>query len=327
MINDSIPVLYYHRIGSPDPVHLSISCRDFEKQLKFLKKNDYATLSVRELIDYLEGRRRLSGPAVCLTFDDGFIDNLLYAHPLLQKYGMKAALFVATSLIRPDDRAPAATMVDFNTAHSLARRNDLSHFLSQAELKSMVDSGVWEVLSHSHLHNQVFTSTDLTGFYPDTDNHWGIISAWGRSLENGRWPVYSRGASLVNRAWQPILKPGKPGCDADDFSLIQESEEEFAARVENDLRLSLQKIEEISPGACRAICWPWGKTTAKLENLARKVGFAAAMRTDTGANYPGMNCMQIHRFAIKKADLLRFKLGLTLRRHSIFARIYALFRN
>lgn len=318
MKNHSIPVLYYHRVGAPDPSYLSISTADFERQLKYLKGAGYTSVSIKELIEYLSGRVELPPRSVCITFDDGFIDNLVYAHPLLQKYDCRAALFIATSLIRPENQAPASAMTDFNQAHTLARRGDFSHFLSQKELKEMVAGGVWEVLSHSHRHNQVFTSTEVTGFYPDSDNHWGIISAWGRALDNGRWPVYTRGAGLVNRAWIPDEK--------NDMKLVQESEEDFEQRVSADLRQSLQIIKEISADASPVICWPWGRADARLETIAARAGYVAALRTDTGANVPGMNLMRIHRFAIKKPDLARFKLGLHLRRNAVLAKIYALFR-
>ena len=114
---------------------------------------------------------------------------------------------------------------------------------------------------------------------------------------------------------------------AEGFRLVCETEQEFQSRVEQDLRLSLEIINRISPSANPVICWPWGKADKQLEQVARKVGFVAALRTDTGANVAGMDAMKIHRFAVKKADLPRFRLGIELRRHSLPARIYSLFRN
>lgn len=326
MIGDSVPVLYYHRVGAPDGVHLSISTSDFEKQLLSLKNAGYQTISVSELVNFIQGRSRLSARSICITFDDGLIDNYLFAHPLLKKYNFKAALFMATSLIRPETQTAAAEMKDFNEAHTLARRGDYSHFLSEKELKDMVESRVWEVYSHSHFHNQVFTSPEKTGVYPDTDRHWGIISAWGKSLAKGSWPVYTRGAGLVNRAWKPTGSEVRE-LDSLQPNLVQETEEEFQARIEADLKISFEIMNRISPSANPVICWPWGKADENLENAARKNGFIAALRTDTGANMAGMNPMRIHRFAVKKSDLLRFRLGIELRRHSFLAKLYSLFRN
>lgn len=325
MRQTSIPVLYYHRVGSPDPVHLSISCKDFEKQLRFLQHAGYRTISIKELIERLAGRSKASDKVVCLTFDDGFIDNLRYAHPLLKKYGACAALFVATALIRPENQSGAEAMTDFNKAHTLARLGDYSHFLSEKELQEMAADGTWEILSHSHLHNQVFTSSQLTGIYPDTDDHWGILSAYGSEVGPGRRPVFTRGAGLVNHAWKPIPSQDKAAVqtEAGSYAFTQESADEYTRRVEEDLRQSLEIIRRISPQAPPVICWPWGKTSPELEKIARQVGYTAALRTDTGANHPGMDLMKIHRFAVKKPDMLRFKLGLSLRNHRLVADCYS----
>ncbi|GAB4282147.1 MAG: polysaccharide deacetylase family protein [Candidatus Rifleibacteriota bacterium] len=320
MNKQSIPVLYYHRVGAPDPVHLSITQEQFDRQMSYLKSSGFTTVTVRELIDYLAGQAGVPRKSVCITFDDGFIDNLKFAHPILKKHGQKAAIFVATSLIRPENQPAAVKMVNFNSAHTLARRGDLGHFLSLAELKEMQESGIWEVYSHSHHHNQVFTSTEITGIYPDSDDHWGILSAYRKDLGDGKWPVYSRGPGLVNKAW-------RAGDNRETReNLVQETDEEFVSRVENDLKTSLDIIKESFPDNYPVICWPWGKADEKLEELAKKVGYRAAFRTDTGPNVPGMNLMRIHRFPVKKPDLLRFKLGIKLRMNPLLARIYSFVR-
>ncbi|MGM0598248.1 MAG: polysaccharide deacetylase family protein [Candidatus Rifleibacteriota bacterium] len=320
MINYSIPVLYYHRVGAPDPAHLSVATELFEKQLGYIQRAGYQTLSMHDLIDYLAGQNTLTRPSVCITFDDGFIDNYLFAQPLLEKYKCKASLFIATSLIRPDTQKGAKKMVGFNQAHTAARNGDLSHFLSKKELKLMQNSGVWQIFSHSHSHNQVFTSRETTGTYPDSDNHWGIISAWQKNISKGKWPVFKRNAELVSRAVFPRIENQK-------IIFEQESQEEFQNRIKIDLITSLKIIKNLFPENYPVICWPWGKADERLENIARKVGYKAALRTDAGANLPGMNLMKIHRFPVKKSDMLRFKLGLALRKLPLLAKIYSFVRN
>ena len=316
----SVPVLYYHRVGAPDPAHLSVSTELFEKQLAYIQQAGYQTLSMHDLIDYLAGKIKLTRPCVCITFDDGLIDNLLFAHPLLEKYKCKASLFMATSLIRPEDQKRAEKMVDFNQAHTLARNGDLSHFLSEKELKIMHNSGVWRVFSHSHSHNQVFISTETTGIYPQTDDHWGIISAWQRNISRGQWPVFKRNAGLVSRSVLPRIENRK-------MVFAKESPEEFRNRVRKDLLTSFEIIKSLFPENYQVICWPWGKADEELEKTAMKIGYIAALRTDAGANLPGMNLMKIHRFPVKKSDMFRFKLGLKLRVNPLLAKIYALVRN
>lgn len=324
--------MYYHRVGAPDPAHLSTTVHEFDRQMGFLARRGYNVITASTLFKWLGGKEKIRFPAVCITFDDGFIDNLVHAHPILQKYGFTAALFVATSLIRPETQAIASCQTDFNNAHTLARRGDFSHFLSASELQFMQNSNTWEIYSHSHLHNQVFTSNRQTGTYPDTDNHWGILSAWCNPLEHGSWPVFQRSAGLVNPGYRPALaaeaiEPGQQEIAHHDLILHRENQSHFQKRVREDLAASLEIIRSICPQNPPLICWPWGKADRNLEQLAAEIGYVGAFRTDTGANSPGMNPFQIRRFPVKKAGLARFALGLLLRGNSLLARAYSLLRN
>jgi hypothetical protein len=211
-------------------------------------------------------------------------------------------------------------MVDFNQAHTAARKGELNHFLSKEELKIMQNSGIWQIFSHSHEHNQVFTSSEKTGIYPDTDNHWGIISAWQKNISKGKWPVFKRNAGLVSRALYPHFKNKK-------LIFTHESLDDFNNRIKNDLKTSLKIIKELFPDNYPVICWPWGKANENLENLAREIGYIGALRTDAGPNLPGMNLMKIHRFPVKKSDMFRFKLGIILRQRPLLAKIYSCVRN
>ena len=90
-----VPIFYYHSI-SDDLTHpwsfLSLPTRVFEKQLRYLKDNGFKTLTVSEL--YSAKKSGIPDKTVVLTFDDGYLDNWVFAYPLLKKYGLKATIFV-----------------------------------------------------------------------------------------------------------------------------------------------------------------------------------------------------------------------------------------
>jgi peptidoglycan/xylan/chitin deacetylase (PgdA/CDA1 family) len=87
-------VLIYHRVTRPssDPQLLAVSPAHFEVHLRHLKEN-YCILSLRELVDRLS-RQDVPLNSVAVTFDDGYKDNLYEAKPLLEKYGIPAAVFI-----------------------------------------------------------------------------------------------------------------------------------------------------------------------------------------------------------------------------------------
>lgn len=94
-----LPILMYHHILPKAENDLVVSVEQFEAQLKFLKENHYTTLFFSELMQMKKCPKR----SIILTFDDGYINNLEYAYPLLKKYGMKATIMIPTAQIDCDE--------------------------------------------------------------------------------------------------------------------------------------------------------------------------------------------------------------------------------
>lgn len=90
-------ILCYHSVRPKDFLAYSISPALFEAHLAWLKQHC-------EIVDFAQiakGQPQ-KRPQVALTFDDGYLDNLEYALPLLQKYQMRATFFVTAGLIEQD---------------------------------------------------------------------------------------------------------------------------------------------------------------------------------------------------------------------------------
>jgi peptidoglycan/xylan/chitin deacetylase (PgdA/CDA1 family) len=89
-------ILMYHRIAQPayDPWGLSVSPARFSEQLSWLKRSR-KLLHVDSLV---EGMRSggLTGNEIAITFDDGYVDNLLVAKPILQRAQAPATVFITT---------------------------------------------------------------------------------------------------------------------------------------------------------------------------------------------------------------------------------------
>ncbi|WP_114945628.1 polysaccharide deacetylase family protein [Microvirga calopogonii] len=96
-------VLNYHRIGSigntaGDPNLYSATPRDFEEQVRWIKKN-YHISSMDEAIAFVEGKETFRRTGILLTFDDGYKDNYDYAFPILQRHKVQGTFFICTSYI------------------------------------------------------------------------------------------------------------------------------------------------------------------------------------------------------------------------------------
>ena len=93
-----VPVLAYHMVG-PEQDLYSVSPEEFDQQLAYLKKKGYTAVSLQELLDGFEGKTVLPVKPVVITFDDGYRDNYLTALPIMEKYGMKATVFVVAGQV------------------------------------------------------------------------------------------------------------------------------------------------------------------------------------------------------------------------------------
>jgi len=92
-------ILLYHRVAElcPDIQLLCVSPSNFESHLQEITEH-YQPISLHNLKEYIE-TNTLPRNAVVITFDDGYVDNLCYAAPLLEKYGVPATVFVTSGFV------------------------------------------------------------------------------------------------------------------------------------------------------------------------------------------------------------------------------------
>ncbi|MFX0205354.1 MAG: polysaccharide deacetylase family protein [Candidatus Hodarchaeota archaeon] len=95
MVEVQIPILMYHNIHpAPDSLY-TMPLAVFESQMSFLKENKYKTISLSQVIKL----NKLNHNYILLTFDDGYIENYMYAFPILIRHGFHATFFVITNKI------------------------------------------------------------------------------------------------------------------------------------------------------------------------------------------------------------------------------------
>jgi peptidoglycan/xylan/chitin deacetylase (PgdA/CDA1 family) len=97
-----LPVLTYHRIGDLKPglePTGTITFKEFEKQLSWLKHAGYETISASHLNEVLQGRGIMPARPVLITFDDGYEELCEGALPALISNGFKATVFIVTKRI------------------------------------------------------------------------------------------------------------------------------------------------------------------------------------------------------------------------------------
>jgi peptidoglycan/xylan/chitin deacetylase (PgdA/CDA1 family) len=95
-----VPILMYHRVA-PDrrDARYTVSPENFFRQMEFLHGQDYRVVDLDGLLDALDGKRSLPPRSMVLTFDDGFLDTVEYACPILKRFKYTAAFFLVSGLM------------------------------------------------------------------------------------------------------------------------------------------------------------------------------------------------------------------------------------
>lgn len=123
-----VPVLMYHAVSDQTwgLEGLFLSPSDMEAQLKYLTENGYDPIFFSDL-PHLDQYKK----PVILTFDDGYNNNYTDLYPLLQKYNVKATIFVI----------PASVGGQYS--------------MTVAQIKEMADSGLVSIQSHTQDHKEL----------------------------------------------------------------------------------------------------------------------------------------------------------------------------
>jgi peptidoglycan/xylan/chitin deacetylase (PgdA/CDA1 family) len=105
---NSLTVVNYHRIDDPyrkdfDSFKPNVSAtpQDFAHQMEYLAKW-FNVVSLKNIVEWLDGHRELPPYAALITFDDGYLDNYTSAFPVLRKYNFPALIFLTTGHIGTD---------------------------------------------------------------------------------------------------------------------------------------------------------------------------------------------------------------------------------
>jgi len=91
------------------PPPLFIEADAFAGQMTWLAENGFVTVTLGQVISFMEGREALPPQAVLITFDDLYQSVREHACPVLRSLGMKATGFVVGAWVYPQPRPYSRT--------------------------------------------------------------------------------------------------------------------------------------------------------------------------------------------------------------------------
>ena len=312
------PVFMYHSVGIPNSKwmwkELTISYLEFEKQLAYLKAHNYTTFHLKYLYVQIDQHIELPKKSIVLTFDDGYLDNYVFALPLLKKYGFKGTIFVNPEFV--DKRNLIRKQYD---GQGDVAGLETIGFMSWDELREIEQDGTMEIQSHALTHTWYPSSDRVIDFRHPQDKY--IWMTWNSNrsqkpylqLDNAALvklgePVYESEMSLSGKRfypdkelsehiiqyvsdhggvlffqqaqWRKILFQALKDYEASHFlNTSYESETERLERLKCELSSSKQQLEQELNKSIDFLCWPGGSATTEGQAIALSLGYKMTTAT------------------------------------------------
>lgn len=313
-----IPVVCYHSIG---PVNknwnrnfLTLELSFFEDQLRYFKAN-FQTVFLKEYWNMRSGNAPMIKNPLVITFDDGFLDNWVWAYPLLKKYNLKATVFVCPEFVDAG-KTLRPNLEDYWKNNATYDDISQSGYLNWPEMKAMISSGLIDIQSHTMSHTKYFVSDKITGFHRPGNDCLYIVGnllphlkpyhiadkTFEKQIPYG-YPIFEEMSSVCARR-VTINTSFADECIKDleyyDFSKYSfstafneisdlydeykeegllvtgvETDESMMERLSYEIIGSKKILEEKLQIPIEFLCWPHGDNTETAHQLALKAGYLA----------------------------------------------------
>ncbi len=273
-----VPVIMYHSVGRTLPgwiwSDLTTKMEFFEKQVRLLKKNGFQSISLDDFRLRQEGGTAVPQREVVLTFDDGYLDNWVFAYPILKREGWQGTIYVNPDFIDPGTE-PRPNLEDIWSGKCAWEDLQFHGFLNRAELRLLQESGVMVIACHSLTHTWYPIGPEIVDNHrPDLSTPW---LAWNARPDRKfayltedqsgfvpfGTPIHAHGRSLGIRRYFPGDPEGR-----------YETDQEMADRFRKEIFDSRKILKEIIGAPVNHFCWPGGAYCENSWAIAEEAGFS-----------------------------------------------------
>ena len=94
----NLVILQYHHVAKDTPQSTSVTPAEFAQHMAHLAEN-HKVIALESAIQAIKIKKALPENSVAITFDDGFTNILLNAHPILEQYGFPYTVFINPAII------------------------------------------------------------------------------------------------------------------------------------------------------------------------------------------------------------------------------------
>lgn len=287
-------VLAYHRIAElqPDTYRLCVSPRHFRQHMRYLQ--EYCT--VMPLVELCLAARDGALPprAVAVTFDDGYLDALTHAAPILSAEGVYGTFFVNTERIDEHHEAWHDELERLLHCSTLppALELQLPNGLVRLDLVSL------EQCLHAQqtLHAALWCAT--------AQDRRDVLRQLADASGGPLAPRHERRLLVTDEIQALALMRGcEIGSHSEHHLVLPHFDE---ATQQTELRSAKLRLEEMLDRPVVSFAYPFGEHDVKLARLVAETPYLLAVTVEAGLVTPSTDPMLIPRLEISDGDETRF---------------------
>ena len=312
-------MLTYHRVAedSVDPWGLCVSPANFARHMELIRAMGFRPVHVSELADALR-ERRLARRTIAVTFDDGYVDNLDAARPILERYETPATHYATAGYIGSDEpfwwdvldfiflrpgQLPYGLEITLSGNLHRWTLDDDDRLLRPGDERQWPD---WRALSSAptrrhEIHDAIWRLL-VTALPAERERIVRELLDWA-ALERSTWAQVRPMSEGELRALRGdgLVEIGAHGLTHPALSAMP------PAVQAHELNASKSRLEKILKTTIRGCAYPHGRTSLSVQQLARDAGYDFACGSEKRAVEPGSNLFELPRVSVKNWGEARFR--------------------
>lgn len=296
-------ILNYHGVVKKQDIRISknhLSTHDFEVQLSYLKKK-YTVLPLEEI-----RKTKNKSKVIGVTFDDGYLNNLTNALPLLEAFEIPATIFVTTQSFSKPKLPLWYDLLDITNS-----------CISWEKFKAVIEKTDLNTRSQNNLD----TYTNFKNYVKSTDPLFKshllttlinnpLINDILNNVDHEYWKLMNPDEiSIASKS--KYLSIGSHGLSHSNLDVLDNNQ------LENELSVSKNLLGEATNTEIDSIAFPDGAYDKNVKTECRKLGYKRMY----AVNY------RVQNDSIESDIFNRFSISNTTSPESILIQINLAFRN
>lgn len=253
-------IIMYHGVSAGRNFSINgrhLPSEEFEKHLKYFKTN-FDVVSLKELCD----KKKLQSQgkhSIAITFDDGYLNNIQHAMPLLLKYGLPATFFVSTkSLHEPEYIHPADYLDIIRASSSEVLEINGTLFYDSNKQPGSPDNDPYSFINSLRFDEFKETLVKLKSKYP--------VKNMVKRIDPDVYRVVS--SEMIEKfSSNDLFAVGSHSHDHVNLSVLSKEE------VKHQVGLSKKILEMHAPGSINSIAFPYGYFNKNVIECSMQEGY------------------------------------------------------